>query len=100
MNDRPTDDNDVAAEIDFSKGVRGKYLNLLKQGTNLVILDPALMPFFPNSESVNKALRAFLAINEQVKSAETRVRTRRRPAASSTVEFDPRVGVQPRQASR
>jgi len=25
MNDRPTDDNDVAAEIDFSKGVRGLH---------------------------------------------------------------------------
>ena len=25
---------------------RGKYANLLKQGTNVVVLDPALMPFF------------------------------------------------------
>ncbi len=87
--------------LDFSKGVRGKYANLLKQGTNLVILDPALMPFFPDSASVNRALHAFLAINDQVKSATTRVRARRRPSASiSSAEFDPRVGVEPHHASR
>ena len=78
---------------------RGKYANLLKQGSNLVILDPALMPFFPDSASVNRALHAFLAINDQIKSAATRARTRRRPAAD-TPEFDPRVGIQSRQASR
>jgi hypothetical protein len=65
---------------------RGKYANLLKQGTNVVILE--------------RALRAFLAINDQVQSAATRVRGRRRPAASAAAEFDPRVGVQPRQAAR
>jgi hypothetical protein len=74
---------------------RGKYANLLKQGTNLVILDPALMPFFPDSASVNRALHAFLAINEQVQSASTRTRSRRRPATSATPEFDPRIGTQP-----
>jgi hypothetical protein len=79
---------------------RGKYANLLKQGTNVVILDPELMPFFPDSASVNRALHAFLAINDQVQSAATRVRGRRRPAASAAAEFDPRVGVQPRQAAR
>ena len=78
---------------------RGKYANLMKQGTNLVILDPALMPFFPDSASVNRALRAFLAINDEVQSAATRVRTRRRAAAAAP-EFDPRVGAPSRQASR
>ncbi len=79
---------------------RGKYANLLKQGTNVVVLDPALMPFFPDSASVNRALHAFLAINDQVQSAATRARARRRPAASAAPEFDPRVGVQTRQAAR
>jgi len=78
---------------------RGKYANLLKQGTNVVILDPELMPYFPDSTSVNRALRAFLAINDQVQSAATRVRARRRPAASAAAEFDPRAGVQARQAA-
>jgi hypothetical protein len=79
---------------------RGRYANLLKQGTNVVVLDPALMPFFPDSASVNRALHAFLAINDQVQSAATRIRARRRPAASAAPEFDPRVTIQPRQAAR
>ena len=80
--------------LDFSKGIRGKYSNLLKQGTNLVVLDPNLMPFFPDSESVNRALRAFLAINDQVRSAAKPARARRRPSASAASDFDPRVGIQ------
>lgn len=79
---------------------RGKYANLLKQGSNVVVLDPSLMPFFPDSASVNRALHAFLAINDQVQSASTHVRGRRRPAASAVPEFDPRIGVQTRQAAR
>ena len=79
---------------------RGKYVNLLKQGTNLIILDPGLMPFFPDSASVNRALHAFLAINDHVKAAANSSRAKRRPARSATPEFDPRVGVQSRRASR
>ena len=61
--------------------------------------DPTLHPYFPDSEAVNRALRAFLAINHQVREAGTRIRARR-PSASAKPGFDPRVGVQPRQASR
>ncbi len=86
--------------LDFSKGIRGKYTNLLAKGTNVAIIDPALHPHFPDSESVNRALRAFLAINQEVKDAGTRTRTRRRPAASVKPAFDPRVGIHPRRASR
>jgi hypothetical protein len=86
--------------LDFSKGVRGKYTNLLAKGTNVAIIDPALHPYFPDSESVNRALRAFLAIDHQVKEAATPARTRRRPVASAKPGFDSRVVVQPRQASR
>jgi hypothetical protein len=87
--------------LDLSKAVRGKYYDrLLKEGSNVVILDPDLLDSFPDSPSVNRALRAFLAINQEVQEAGARVRSRRRPASSATPEFDPRVGVQPRQASR
>ena len=79
---------------------RGKYTNLLKQGTNLVILDPALMPYFPDSESVNRALHAFLAINDQVKSVAKPIRSRRRPTASAPPKFDPRVGTRSQALSR
>jgi hypothetical protein len=50
--------------LDFSKAVRGKYSNLLEKGTNV-----ALHEHFPDSESVNRALRALLSIRESLKSA-------------------------------
>jgi hypothetical protein len=49
--------------------VRGKYFNQLPQGTNLAIIDSDLHAHFPDSESVNRALHAFLAIREQMKAA-------------------------------
>lgn len=76
-------------DLDFSKGVRGgKYSNLLKQGTNLIILDPALLPFFPDSDSVNRALHAFLAIGDSVQSAAP---TRRSLRLGHSPSSDPRV---------
>jgi hypothetical protein len=64
----------TTANAQSSTAVRGKYYNRLQQGTNLVILDPALMPFFPDSASVNRALHAFLAINDQVQSPRDHLR--------------------------
>ncbi len=48
--------------LDFSKGVRGKYANLLKQGTNVVLIAPDLLDTFPDSASVNEALRGLKKI--------------------------------------
>jgi ribosomal 50S subunit-associated protein YjgA (DUF615 family) len=48
--------------LDFSKGVRSKYSNRLKQGTNIVVLAPDLLDTFPDSESVNEALRSLKKI--------------------------------------
>lgn len=45
---------------DFSKGVRGKYAERFKEGTNLVLLDPEVAKAFPSSEAVNKALRKLM----------------------------------------
>ncbi len=52
----------MRAEYDFSGGVRGKYVNQYRQGTNVVLLDPELTEAFPDSKSVNDALRALVAI--------------------------------------
>ena len=75
--------------------VRGKYLNQMQRGTNLVILDPDLMPHFPDSESVNRALHAFLAIGDSIQAAAP---PRRRPK-NTKASFDPRVGLAARTAS-
>jgi len=48
--------------LDFSKGVRGKYADRMPQGTNIVLLDPELLDTFPDSASVNEALHTLKAI--------------------------------------
>ena len=73
--------------------VRGKYFNQLQRGTNVILLDPALMPYFPDSESVNRALHAFLAIGDSVHSAAPPRRRGRSASSSASTGFDPRKGV-------
>ena len=53
---------EMRAEYDFSGGVRGKYVDRYRRGTNVVLLDPALADAFPDSKSVNDALKALLAV--------------------------------------
>ena len=48
------------SEYDFSKGVRGKYADRFAEGTNLILLQPDVAKEFPDSESVNEALRSLL----------------------------------------
>ncbi|HEX4808004.1 MAG TPA: hypothetical protein VH325_03695 [Bryobacteraceae bacterium] len=52
----------MRAEYDFSGGVRGKYVDRYRRRTNVVLLEPEVARAFPNSKSVNNALRAILAI--------------------------------------
>lgn len=59
---RKTPPPDMADEYDFSKGVRGKYAKRYAEGTNIVILAPDVAEFFPDSESVNTALRALVGV--------------------------------------
>ena len=48
--------------LDLSKAVRGKYYDRMQEGTNIILLAPDLMDTFPDSESVNEALRSLKAI--------------------------------------
>jgi hypothetical protein len=57
---------------EFSGGVRGKYAARYRKGTNVVLLDPEVAAAFPDSTSVNDALRALLTI---AKRTEMRKRT-------------------------
>ncbi len=52
-------------EYDFSKGVRGKYAARYAEGTNLVRLDSDLAKRFPDSASVNRALRSLTEIADR-----------------------------------
>ena len=58
-------DPDLLEEYDFSQGVRGKYAQAYKEGTNVVVLDPDLVAYFPDSESVNEALRSLVVVMER-----------------------------------
>jgi len=52
--------DDLRAEYDLARlkgGVRGKYYRRAMAGTNLVLLDPDVARAFPDSNSVNRALR-------------------------------------------
>lgn len=53
---------EMKAEYDFSGGVRGKYVDKYRCGTNVVLLDPELAKVFPDSKSVNDTLRALVAV--------------------------------------
>lgn len=61
---RHDDDKDgLKPEYDFSTmkgGIRGKYAEAYRQGTNLVRLDPDVARSFTTDEAVNEALRAVL----------------------------------------
>jgi hypothetical protein len=52
----------MRSEYDFSGGIRGKYVDRYRAGTNVVLLDPDLVEAFPDSKSVNDALRALVSI--------------------------------------
>jgi hypothetical protein len=64
MNREPNNemDPDMQDEYDFSNGVRGKYVDRFAKGSNVVVLDPDVAQVFPDSESVNQALRALAEI--------------------------------------
>jgi len=48
-------------DFDYSKAVRGKYCKkLLREGTNVVVLEPDVAKAFGDSATVNKALRSLL----------------------------------------
>jgi hypothetical protein len=71
-----SDADDLRDEYEFTpeqlrQGVRGKYAERYRQGTNLVPLDPDVAEVFPDAEAVNQALRALAGI----------IKERSRPAA-------------------
>jgi len=50
-------DPDMLDKYDFINGVRGKYVKRLAAGSNIVVLSPDVAEVFPDSDSVNEALR-------------------------------------------
>jgi hypothetical protein len=59
--DNNRDDLRPEYDLDYSKAVRGKYCKrLLREGANVVVLEPDVAEAFGDSASVNEALRSLL----------------------------------------
>lgn len=59
------DQDTMRDEYDFTGAVRGKYAARVAKGTNIVKLDPDIAALFPDSESVNEALRLLAKLARQ-----------------------------------
>lgn len=64
--------------------VRGKYYRQAVAGSNLILIEPELTRVFPDSESVNRALRLL------VKTAEASASPRRPRKSSDAVRGKPK----------
>jgi hypothetical protein len=75
------DDMRPEYEFDYSKAVRGKYYRrLLKEGANVVVLDPDVAKAFRSSAAVNEALRSLLEMSEATRRLTSRSSGRARSA--------------------
>ncbi len=57
--------DDLRPEYDLSElknRVRGKYAERYEQGTNVILLAPDVAEAFPDSDSVNNALRLLIEV--------------------------------------
>ena len=60
MSANPDSDDEMLDEYDFTGGVRGKYVERLKKGSNVVVLDPDIASEFESPQEVNRVLRVYL----------------------------------------
>ena len=58
-------DESIREEYDFRSGVRGKYTARFAKGSDIVVLDEDVARVFPDSASVNAALRELVRIAER-----------------------------------
>jgi hypothetical protein len=59
-NDKDTLRDEYSEDL-IRSGVRGRYTQRYREGTNIVLIDPDLHALFPDSEAVNRALREYVA---------------------------------------
>lgn len=64
-------EDELRSEYDFAQmkgGVKGKYVERYRAGTNLVLLDPDVARAFPNDIAVNDALRMLIQVAQRQQS--------------------------------
>jgi len=91
---QPHDSDEMRPEYDFSQGVRGKHYRAYQAGTNVVFLAPDIAAVFPNSASVNKALRLLVRLSQ------TKAVTGSRPNKALQPTSRVRQKTKPKQRSR
>ena len=72
--------DDILPEYDFANmpgGVKGKYVQRYRQGTNLALLDRDVAEAFPNDEAVNEALRVVMNAAERLPRTQSHKRRKR-----------------------
>ena len=52
-------------EYDFRGGVRGKYAARFAKGMSVAVLAPDVAKYFPDSDSVNEALRVIIRVGSR-----------------------------------
>jgi hypothetical protein len=57
-----SEDKEMQAEYDFSRGERGKHFRRFRRGANVVVLEPDVAKVFSNAQTVNDSLRALAGI--------------------------------------
>jgi hypothetical protein len=66
---KPQSHDELRRDYDMSTlkgGVRGKYVERYRAGTNLVLLSPDVAEHFHDDQSVNKALRTLIHVRKRL----------------------------------
>jgi hypothetical protein len=71
-------------DFDYSTAVRGKYYRrVVKEGANVVVLEPDVARAFRSSAAVNEALRFLLEVSKSARRLTRRTRQRTRAPRGS-----------------
>jgi hypothetical protein len=62
QNEKDKDIDTMRPEYDFSNAIRGITSARYNEGKNIVVIAPDIFDLFPDSESVNEALRALATV--------------------------------------
>ena len=85
MKTRPDNNRDELRpeyDLDYSKAVRGKYYRrLLREGANVVVLEPDVAKAFADSAAVNEALRSLLDFSRSTQRLTHRSAARKKKTA-------------------
>ena len=68
MKKKSTSKDELRPEYDLKKllktGIRGKYVERYREGTNVVLLEPDVAKVFSDARAVNEALRLVIQLRQ------------------------------------